>query len=274
MEICKGDEKMSAKWIKLSTHMFDDEKIKLIEKMPEADTILIIWIKLLSQAGKTNASGYIYLSETIPYTDEMLSAIFDRPLNTVRMALQTFQKFGMVELQENDLIYIENWDKYQNTEGLEKIREQNRLRKQKERERKRIMLPDHENVTGQSRDMSQTIDIDIDIDKEKDIKDNVFFSEIVNYLNDAAGKQYKSSSKKTRDLIKARINEGFTVDDFKKVIEIKVSQWLNDPKMEIYLRPETLFSNKFEGYLNQKGGSVNERAPITKRMGEEYDLGF
>ncbi len=68
------------KFVKLSTHMFDDEKIKLIEQMPEADTLLIIWVKLLAQAGKTNASGYIFLSENVPYTDEMLAAIFSRPL--------------------------------------------------------------------------------------------------------------------------------------------------------------------------------------------------
>ncbi len=79
------------KWIKLSTQMFEDEKIKLIEQMPESDTILIIWVKLLSQAGKTNASGYIYLNQNIPYTDEMLATIFNRPLPIVRMALNTFQ---------------------------------------------------------------------------------------------------------------------------------------------------------------------------------------
>src|SRR5699024_3136074 len=64
----RGQKQVSnIKWIKLSTSMFDDEKIKLIEKLPEADTILIIWIKLLSQAGRTNANGYIYLNENVPY---------------------------------------------------------------------------------------------------------------------------------------------------------------------------------------------------------------
>src|SRR5690625_2691781 len=99
------------KWIKLSTKMFEDEKIRLIEKMPEADTILIIWVKLLAQAGKTNASGYIFLSENIPYTDEMLATIFNRPLNTVRMALETFQRFGMIEIDDQSYIKITNWEK-------------------------------------------------------------------------------------------------------------------------------------------------------------------
>lgn len=75
---------------------------------------------------------------------------------------------------------------------------------------------------------------------------------ILSYLNSKADKNFKHTSKKTKDLIKARFNEGFTVKDFYKVIDIKVAEWKDDPKMEKYLRPETLFSNKFEGYLNQK----------------------
>src|SRR5690554_4524034 len=95
------------KWIKITTSMFEDEKIKLIEKMPDADAMLIIWIKLLTLAGKCNANGYIFLTNQIPYTDEMLSTVFDRPLNTVRLALQTFIKFGMIEM-ENDFLYVAN----------------------------------------------------------------------------------------------------------------------------------------------------------------------
>lgn len=155
------------KWIKLSTHMFEDEKIRLIETMPEADTILIIWVKLLAQAGKTNASGFIYLNENIPYTDEMLATIFNRPIATVRLALTTFEKFGMIEITEEKFICISNWDKHQNLDGLEKIREQNRLRKQKEREKKRLSLPE-----DTSRDSHVTVTqshaTDIDLDKEKD----------------------------------------------------------------------------------------------------------
>ncbi len=103
--------------------MFEDEKIKLIESMPEADTLLIIWIKLLAQAGKTNANGYIFLNENIPYTEEMLATIFNRPLQTVRYALQTFKQFGMIEIDDNQFISILNWGKHQSLTGLDKIRE-------------------------------------------------------------------------------------------------------------------------------------------------------
>jgi predicted phage replisome organizer len=135
------------KWIKLSVNMFEDEKIRLIEALPEADTILIIWVKLLAQAGKTNASGYIYLNENIPFTDEMLATIFNRPIGTVRLALKTFQQFGMLEISEEHFISISNWEKHQNLDGLDKIREQNKLRKQKERAQKKLNSPSHVTVT-------------------------------------------------------------------------------------------------------------------------------
>ena len=75
---------------------------------------------------------------------------------------------------------------------------------------------------------------------------------VVEYLNDRVGSNFKSSTDKTRRMINARLNEGFTVEDFKKVIDIKAEEWENDPKFCKFLRPETLFSNKFESYLNQQ----------------------
>ena len=79
------------KWIKISCDLFDDEVIKVIEKMPEADSIIVIWLKLLISAGKTNDKGFVYFKKEIPYTDEMLSAVFNRPLNTIRLAIKTFE---------------------------------------------------------------------------------------------------------------------------------------------------------------------------------------
>jgi len=120
--------------------MFDDEKIKLIEAVPEADMILVIWIKLLTLAGKKNMNGYIFLTENIPYTDEMLATLFNRPLNTIRLALETFKKFGMINYNSEGKLKITNWEKHQNVEGLEKIREQGRLRQERFRERKLLPL--------------------------------------------------------------------------------------------------------------------------------------
>lgn len=158
------------KWIKLSTNMFEDEKIRLIEQMPEADTILIIWVKLLSQAGKTNASGYIYLSENIPYTEEMLATIFNRPIGTVRLALETFKSFGMIEIDDQSFISISNWEKHQNVEGMERVRKLNAERNRRYRQRKKqnqIEENKDSDVSVTSRDDTEG-DIEEDIDKEKE----------------------------------------------------------------------------------------------------------
>ncbi len=155
------------KWIKLTVSMFDDEKIDFIDSLPEADTILMIWVRLLTMAGKCNTGGYIFLTENIPYTEEMLAHKFRRPVNVVKLALQTFVQLGMVEMNESGINII-NWDKYQNIDGMDRIREQNRLRKQRERERKE--LTEGAKICDMSRDSRVTVthshatDIDIDID--------------------------------------------------------------------------------------------------------------
>lgn len=252
------ETKMSVKWIKLSTQMFEDEKIRLIESMPEADTILIIWVKLLAQAGRTNASGYIYLSENIPYTDEMLSTIFNRPVNIVRLALQTLKEFGMIEISDDNYISIANWNKHQSAEGLEKIREQTRLRVARHRDKKKLE-DGNEDVTLHGN--ANVTDIEEELEEDKE-----YIVEIINYLNSSANKNYRSSTRKTQTLIKARMREKFTVDDFKKVIDTKVAEWLSDDQMNQYLRPETLFGTKFESYLNQ-----HKEPATTGRQIKEYE---
>ena len=86
------------KWIKITTDIFDDEKILLIESLPEADSIIVIWFKLLCLAGKMNNSGVFLLSDKIAYTDKMLATIFRRKESTVQLALKTFEQFGMIEI--------------------------------------------------------------------------------------------------------------------------------------------------------------------------------
>lgn len=92
-------------------------------------------------------------------------------------------------------------------------------------------------------------------DKSDDVK------EIINYLNEKASTNYRPSSAKTKSLIGARYKEGYTLDDFKKVIDNKVAEWLTNKDMCKFLRPETLFGPKFEGYLNQNnvGSKTNNQ---------------
>lgn len=134
-------------WIKLSVNIFDDEKIKLIKSMPEGDAIILIWIQLLCLAGKTNDGGAVYIGQHMNYTDEMISTICNQPLNTVRFALQTFEKFEMINLSQDGLISIANWEKHQNIEGMERVREQTRKRVAKYRAKQKALESSNDTVT-------------------------------------------------------------------------------------------------------------------------------
>lgn len=125
------------KWIKLFVDIWDNRKIKQIETLPDGDTVLVIWLKLLTLAGNINNDGFVYFTKDIPFSDEMLAAHFGKPLNTVKMALEVFQRFGMIEIV-NDIIHVSNWEKYQNIEGMERTRELTRQRVAKYRERQQI----------------------------------------------------------------------------------------------------------------------------------------
>ena len=113
------------KWIKIVTDVFDDEKTLMIETLPEADSLIVIWFKLLCLAGKQNNSG-VFLMGRMPYTDEMFATVFRRPINTVRLALKTFEDFGMIEII-NNTVTIPNWDKHQSLDAYEKKKERDRL---------------------------------------------------------------------------------------------------------------------------------------------------
>ena len=127
------------KWIKIVTDIFDNKKIKMLEAMPEGDSIIVIWLKLLILAGNTNDNGYIYFTKDIPFTDQMLATLFNRPLITVQLALNTFQNYGMIEIVD-DILRVSNWEKYQNVEGMERVRELTKKRVAKHRELKRLEM--------------------------------------------------------------------------------------------------------------------------------------
>ena len=136
-------------WIKLRIDMFDDEKIKIIQSMPEGDALLVIWIRLIALAGKCNANGLVLVEDEFPYSDEMLSVIFGKPLSTVRLALKTFEKFRMVETTQK-AIYITNFEKHPNVQGTERNRK-NALSLEESK------VPSlHDFVGDGSRDVTQT----------------------------------------------------------------------------------------------------------------------
>ena len=276
--------------------MFDDEKIKLIKTMPEGDKIIVIWVQLLCLAGKTNDGGLVYMGQNMAYTEEMLATLFDEKLNIVRIAIQTLEQFGMIEVTDNGLIGITNWEKHQSTDKMARMKEQTRIRQQKYYYRNKLReLGMNVDAEGFTDDLKELKDMVAKLEEEPNVRltlandtevrskkleerskkeeargkkiesnkdhstakaERIPYKEIIDYLNEQTGRRYSHKATKNQDLIKARWNEGFRVDDFKRVIDTKVKDWSNDSKMNQYLRPVTLFSNKFDDYLNQ--------VPVTK----------
>ena len=151
------------KWIKLATEMFDNRKIRQIECLPDGDGIIVIWFKLLCLAGNINDCGMVYFTKDIPYTEQMLATQFNRPLPLIQLALKTFQSFGMIEIV-NDILYVSNWEKYQNVDRLNELREYNRIAQRKSREKKKLLKA--VNDTSMTSQSCQGTDIDIEVDKD------------------------------------------------------------------------------------------------------------
>ena len=206
------------KWIKITTDIFDDEKILLIESMPSADSIIVIWFKLLALAGKQNNDGVFMMSNRIPYTDEMLASIFRREVNTVRLALTAFQQYGMIEIIDN-VITIPNWNKHQSLDSYEKKKERDRLYQAERRAKQRMLI-------GESSDKSSDIAIseeDKEEEKEKEVdKDNkrTDFQSVVNLYHSICKSfpSVRSLSDARKKAIKARL-KSYTIDDFRTVFE-------------------------------------------------------
>jgi predicted phage replisome organizer len=158
------------KWIKITTDIFDDEKILLIESLPDSYAIITVWFKLLCLAGKQNNSGVFMLGQ-MPYTDSMLATIFRMKEATVTMALKTFEQFGMVEIIDG-VITIPNWEKHQSLDKLEMAREQTRARVAKHREKQKLLaecnVTSNVTVTESNADRIRE-DKEKDKDKDKEV---------------------------------------------------------------------------------------------------------
>lgn len=125
------------KWVKITTDMFDNRKIKHLRRLPDGNSIVLIWVMLITMAGRCNANGMIFLTEDIPYTPKMLADELDFEENTVQLALDALERLNMITVNAGTFS-ITNWEEYQNVDGMERIKEQTRKRVAKYRENKRL----------------------------------------------------------------------------------------------------------------------------------------
>jgi len=158
------------KWIKITTDIFDDEKILLIESLPDAYAIITVWFKLLCLAGKQNNSG-VFMMGRVAYTDKMLATIFRMKESTVTMALQTFEQFGMVEIIDG-VITIPHWNKHQSLDAYEKKKERDRLYQAERRANQRALVAQLSDKSSDSQTIpsSDVAVSDKEEDKERDIE--------------------------------------------------------------------------------------------------------
>lgn len=259
------------KWIKITTDMFDNRKIKHLRRLPDGNSIVLIWVMLLTLAGRCNSGGMIFLTENIPYTPKMLADELDFEESTVQLALNALEQLGMIQTTGDGFLAVTGWEEHQNIEGMEKIRESKRLAQARWRAKQAAIA---EKSTVDSTVDSTEIEsnnADKDIDKEKE-EDKEIYIKVIQHLNEKAGTRYKPSSSKTKTCIHARLAEGFTLDDFYTVIDKKCTEWIGTD-WEKFLRPETLFGTKFEGYLNSKG-KVNGNGRDQQNPSENPDYGI
>lgn len=158
------------KWIKVRTDLFEDEKMMLLQKLPKSDTLIVIWIKLLCLAGKLNQDGLFLLTSDVPYDYKMLSTVLQRKENVIRNAVEVFQKYGMINIDDNGVISITNWNKHQSLQGFEGRKEYMREYMKERRSKQNV---NNVNVNSKPNVNLLEEDKEEDIDKEK-IKKHIY----------------------------------------------------------------------------------------------------
>lgn len=229
-------------WLKLKRDFFKRHDIRIIEAMPNGKDYVLFYLKLLLESIDHN--GELRFSDTVPYNENMLSVVTDTNIDVVRAAMKLFIELKMIEVLDDSTIFMREVQRLVGSES--KWAEKKRKLRQKEDNvlaLSSVCPPSVPEVSGQCPTEKETYS---DKEEYKEL-----YIPVVSYLNDKAGTRYKATSEKTKTVIRARAAEGFTLDDFRAVIDNKCRDWLGT-EFEKFLRPETLFGTKFEGYLNAK----------------------
>ena len=239
-------------WLKLNKDFFKSKRIKKLRKLAGGDTFTIIYLKMQLLAIPTEGIlTYTGLEETI--AEEIALDIDEDPEN-VKITLQYLLKTGLCEMINDNELFLPYVIDNTGSEGSSA----KRVREFRERQK---ALQCNTSVT----DVKPNVNGEKEKEKEKEKDINILSSEtedIVAYLNKKTKKNFRASTKSTQNHIKARLKEGYSLEDFYSVIDVKCKQWLSDPKMSAYLRPETLFSpGHFEAYLNEAPRKAKEQIP-------------
>ena len=264
------------KWIKLTTDMFDNRKIKHLRKLPEGNSIVLIWVMLLTMAGRCNASGMIFLTENIPYTPKMLADELDFEENTVQLAIKALEGLDMI-VTKNGHFSIAGWDEYQNIEGMEKIREQNRIRQKRWYDKQKELpnvIPNANLTQPNATEEDIEEELDIEVDKKKE---SVTCKQVVDLYHSIciSFPLVRSLSEARKKAIKARLKT-YSLEDFKAVFEnAEASSFLkgsNDRNWSAnfdWLIKDTNMAKTLDGFYADKGKQYGRKEKVPGWLGFE-----
>ena len=271
------------KWIKICSDIFDDEKIMLIENLPSADSIIVIWFKLLCLAGKNNNSGVFILNDKIAYTDEMLATVFRRDINTVRLALKTFENYGMIEIVSG-VYTIQNWGKYQNLDKIEQKSQymRNYMQEYRKKQKDKIECKTNSKLYGKVNSKTNVSSAEVynkeldnkeldnkekEIEEENDLivsKDTIRQTDVQriidewNTLEEFGITPVKRMTPKREQAVKARIRQNHMDDILEAIENIRHSSFLQGQNkngwmvtFDWFLKPGN-FAKVFEGQYADK----------------------
>lgn len=273
----------AVKWIKICSDIFDDEKIMLIENLPSADSIIVIWFKLLCLAGKNNNSGVFILNDKIAYTDEMLATVFRRDINTVRLALKTFENYGMIEIVSG-VYTIPNWGKYQNLDKIEQKSQymRNYMQEYRKKQKDKIECKTNSKLYGKINSKTNVSSAEVynkeldnkeldnkekEIEEENDLivsKDTIRQTDVQriidewNTLEEFGITPVKRMTPKREQAVKARIRQNHMDDILEAIENIRHSSFLQGQNkngwmvtFDWFLKPGN-FAKVFEGQYADK----------------------
>lgn len=234
-------------WLKLMKNFFIKPKIKKLRRIAGGDTYTIIYLKM--QLLSLDNEAIIRFENIEDTIEEEISLIIDEDVENVTVTLNYLLSQGLIEkISDNEYLLTETVKLIGSETSVAK-----RVRKYREKQK---ALQCNGDVTNGNIEIDKDKELDLELDKKiNNVVNDIYtlqIKEVIDYLNEKTNKNFRATTKKTQTLIKGLLKNKYTVEDIKKVIDIKVKQWSKDKKMKIYLRPETLFGSKFEAYLNEE----------------------
>ena len=238
-------------WIKLYIDMFDKRKIKKLRRLPAGNELLLIWIMLLATAGKCNAGGMIFITESVPFTEEDLADELGFEVSTIKLALSALEELDMISRSDNGFINVVGWEEHQNIDRLAEIREYNRLAKQKSREKQKLLQAPSDGVNDKSMTGQRCHETEEEREEEKELEEEYSFIH---------------SSEKANDENEFSTGISTTVDTQRKLLGGELGKGvvlLSDEQMDDLL--EKLSLDEFNHYVSVVADCILKGKRYTKK---------